>query len=119
MMSEILMDRHYARLAELSQIKDGWNFGKGTVPNSSVFLDAMYVVSLCYIHNVKIKGIYLHDRNISINFDREDGLSFYLHEGKEHGKGFPGVFCYFPFKREELKDIFLDTFLPMPKKKIG
>jgi hypothetical protein len=123
-MNENIMDKHYARLVELSRVKDGWNFGKGEVPNKQVFLDAMYVVGLCYIHNIKIKAIFLNDKRLTVDFDREDGLYFALINNGEYTKFWyqenplDGYYLV-DFKREDLKDILLGEFKPTSTKNSG
>ena len=107
------MDKHYARLVELSQVKGDYT------ANKQVFLDAMYIVGLCYIHNVKIKEISMGNNVLRIIFD---SVYFYFWNSLEYIKYWDTVpeDYVLMFKREELKDVFLNTFLPMPKnKKIG
>jgi hypothetical protein len=109
------MDEHYARLVELSQVKDGWYDGKGKAPNKRVFLDVMYVVGLCYIHNIKIKEIsIIYFGGLRIIFDREDNQYFSLSNDGIYSKKGP-----FHFYKEDLKNVLLDEFKPMSKTNSG
>ncbi len=103
------MDRHYARLVELSQEKGDYT------PNKQVFLDAMYVVSLCYIHNVKIKDINMYGYMLKMDFDTKNPFTFFLRNDgylKEEHLFTHSYLCNkTEFDRTELKNVFLDEFV--------